>query len=204
MTMFAFARRLRAWSLLVVVLLAGTPAGALETGEARNFIDTMAERATEVLSSDRALQQRRGDLEEILRSAFDLEYIGRLVLGPTYRSLTDAQQQAYDEAFRQYVVETYSRRIDEYGGEELEITGAEPAGSNDVRVSTRVVGTQQGEPVRIDWRVRERESGPKIIDVEIEGVSMAISQRSEFSSVVEQRGVDGLIAMLEERAGAPS
>jgi phospholipid transport system substrate-binding protein len=58
--------------------------------------------------------------------------------------------------------------------------------------------------VRIDWRVRERDAGPKIIDVEIEGVSMAISQRSEFSSVVDQRGVDGLIAMLEDRAQQPS
>jgi phospholipid transport system substrate-binding protein len=200
--MTAFARRLRSTGLALLLLLVAAPATALEPGDARNFVATIAERATSVLSSDRPLAERRTELQGILRTAFDLDYIGRLVLGPTYRSLSDQQQTAYDRAFKEYVLETYSRRIDEYGGETLEITSAEAAGSRDVKVKSRITGTDQGEPVQVAWRVRERETGPKIIDVEIEGVSMAISQRSEFASVVEQRGIDGLIAMLEDHGQA--
>jgi len=202
--MIAFARRLRLRTLLVAALLfAAAPAAALGTDEATAFIDSIAERATTVLSGDEPRDERRAELREILRSGFDLDYIGRLVLGPNYRSLSAEQQRAYDETFQEFVLDTYSRRIGDYGGEELEIVGAEPAGSQDVKVATRVVGTPDGEPVRLTWRVRERESGPKIVDVEVEGVSMAISQRSEFASIVEQRGVDGLIEMLRERRIEP-
>jgi phospholipid transport system substrate-binding protein len=197
--MTAFARRLRATALALLLTLAAAPAFALEPGEARDFVATIADEATSVLSSDRSLAERRSELNQILRTAFDLDYIGRLVLGPTYRNLTEDQQQAYDQAFKEYVLATYSRRIDEYGGEQLQITGAQAAGSRDVKVTSRITGTDQGEPVGVTWRVRERDAGPKIIDVEIEGVSMAISQRSEFASVVDQRGIDGLIAMLENR-----
>jgi phospholipid transport system substrate-binding protein len=200
--MIAFARRLRATALALLLTLAAAPAVGLEPGEARDFVATIAERATTVLSSDGSLAERRAELQQILRTGFDLDYIGRLVLGPKYRSLSEQQRAAYDDAFQDYVLETYSRRIDEYGGEELEITGAEPAGSRDVKVTSRITGVDQGEPVQVTWRVRERETGPKIIDVEIEGVSMAISQRSEFASVVDQRGIDGLIAMLEDRGQA--
>ena len=198
--MIAFAHHLRAAGIALAILLFAGPAAALEPSEARRFVDRIAERATIILASERPLAERRDELQTILESAFDLEYIGRLVLGPTYRTLSAEQQEAYDRAFRQYVLSTYARRIDEYGGEELAITGAEPAGSRDVKVQSRITGTDQSEPVQVAWRVRERADGPKIIDVEIEGVSMAISQRSEFASVVDQRGVDGLIAMLKDRA----
>lgn len=197
--MFATARRV-VLALVLATSLAW-PASALEPEQARVFVEDIADRATDILG-DRGSTSRAGDLRNVLEAAFDLGYIGRLVLGPTYRSLSDEQRLAYDRAFERYVLGTYSSRIDDYGGERLEIFGAERAGSQDVKVQSRVVGAASTQPVRIDWRVRERASGPRIIDVEIEGVSMAISQRSEFASVVEQRGVDGLIALLEERSPA--
>jgi len=200
--MIVFARFFRAKGLALLLMLVAAPAFGLEPSEARQFVASMAERATTVLSSERSLADRRAELQRILRTGFDLDYIGRLVLGPKYRTLSEQQRAAYDEAFEDYVLETYSRRIDEYGGQEIEITGAAPAGSRDVKVTSRITGTDQSEPVQVTWRVRERETGPKIIDVEIEGVSMAISQRSEFASVVDQRGIDGLIAMLENHGQA--
>jgi len=200
--MIVFARFFRAKGLALLLMLVAAPAFGLEPSEARQFVASMAERATTVLSSERSLADRRAELQRILRTGFDLDYIGRLVLGPKYRTLSEQQRAAYDEAFEDYVLETYSRRIDEYGGQEIEITGAAPAGSRDVKVTSRITGIDQSEPVQVTWRVRERETGPKIIDVEIEGVSMAISQRSEFASVVDQRGIDGLIAMLENHGQA--
>jgi phospholipid transport system substrate-binding protein len=200
--MFAVCRR---WLVIAVLgAVCASPAAALEAARAKSFLDDVAAKASTILAGGVPSGQRQAELQEVLQTAFDIEYIGRLVLGPTYRSLTDTQRRAYDDAFRRWVLSTYSRRIGDYGGEQIEILGAASAGAQDVKVESRVRGASIQEPVRIDWRVRERAEGLKIIDVEIEGVSMAISQRSEFASVVQQRGVDGLIAMLEERSGTAS
>lgn len=195
----------RRWLVIAALSVAfAAPATALEPDRARSFVEGVADRATAAIGSDAPAGQREARLRDVLLAAFDIEYIGRLVLGPTYRSLTDAQRRAYDDAFRQWVLATYARRISDYGGEQVQVLDAASAGSQDVKVQSRVVGLASQEPVRIDWRVRERSDGLKIIDIEVEGVSMAISQRSEFASVVEQRGVDGLIALLEERSHAAS
>ncbi len=185
---------------LSLVLGLAAPAAALDAGQAGTFVENVADRATAVLGGEGNVGEQRAQIRDILLSAFDLTYIGQLALGPPYRTLSADQRAAYDSAFQQYVLATYARRIGDYGGEQIEVVGAQSAGSQDVKVQTRLVGPRIREPVGIDWRVRDRSGTPKIIDVEIEGVSMTISQRSEFASIVQQRGVDGLIAMLEERA----
>ena len=157
--MFTFARR--AGVLAGVMLWLAAPAFALDEDAARRFVADIADRATTVLASDAPRAEQRGELREILRRGFDLDFIGRSVLGPTFRSLSDGEQERYLDAFRRYVLATYSRRIDDYGGEELEIVGAEPMAGNDVRVESRVVGGNTDEPVRIDWRVRDRGGTPR-------------------------------------------
>lgn len=177
-------------------------ADAVEPAVAQAFVGDLAARATEVLNAPISNAQRTEQLRVILKEGFDVEFIARTVLGPPYRDLTPAQREAYVAAFEQWVVATYANQLDNYSGQTLSILGTEPQGRQDARVSTRVDGLQP--PVHIDWRVRDRDGRVQIIDVEVEGVSMAISQRSEFSSVVQRQGIDGLIALLQERAATAS
>lgn len=188
---------------LTAMLLAPPASATPPASEAETFVQTLADEALAALKSGDTGPALEGKLAEILDEGFDLTYIGRLALGPTYRSLTDAQRSAYDEAFRIYVLKTYSRRLSGFSGEKFNVVSAAPAGSRDIKVKTEL--EQPNEPTMvIDWRVRERDVGLRIIDVEIEGISMAISQRSEFAAVVEQQGVDGLITLLKERSGSPA
>lgn len=198
--MFRSSRRLLL-AALVVLATAMPPLAqaAVAPDAARSFIADLAERATAILNGDASLDQRRAELRELLQEGFDVAFIARAVLGPPYRDLTEAQRDAYVEAFERWVIATYATRLDDYTGQRVEIMGAEPQGNQDARVTSRVVGGS--ETVRIDWRVRERSSGLQIIDIEVEGVSMTISQRNEFNAVVQRRGVDGLIELLRERAG---
>ncbi len=199
--MSAFPRRtlLAALAALAIGLGAPAQAQAVTPEAAREFIGTLAERATEILQSDAPRTERRDRLRVLLHEGFDVPFVARTVLGAPYRDLTDEQRRAYVDAFERWVVASYADRLDDYTGERLVIVGAESQGQQDARVTTRIEG--MSPPPRIDWRVRERPTGLSIIDIEVEGVSMAISQRSEFASVVQRRGIDGLIAILQERSG---
>ncbi|TVQ36585.1 MAG: ABC transporter substrate-binding protein [Geminicoccaceae bacterium] len=183
----------------LAALLPARPAAAVEPDAAHAFISELAERATAILQSDTSRAHRREELRQVLHEGFDIPFVARTVLGAPYRDLTDSQRQAYIEAFERWVVASYADRLDDYEGQALEIVRADSRGERDAVVVSRVVG--QTPEVRIDWRVRELGGHLRIIDIEVEGVSMAVSQRSEFGSVVQRRGIEGLITLLEERAG---
>ena len=202
--MHTWTRRcLLAWPVAVAAWLGFPgPASAVEPAMAEAFVADLAARATQVLNAPVSNAERTEQLRAILKEGFDVEFIARTVLGPPYRDLTPEQRDAYVRAFERWVVATYAAQLDNYSGQTLSILSAEPQGQRDARVRTRVDGQQP--VVFIDWRVRERGGRPQIIDVEVEGVSLAISQRSEFSSIVQRQGIDGLIARLQERAGIPS
>ena len=95
-------------------------------------------------------------------------------------------------------MKTYSARLGGFTNEEFKVTGSHPAGKRDVMVDSKVL-RKDGPPISANWRVRLVDGEPKVIDVVVEGVSMSISQRQEFASVVQSKGMDGLIETLRAR-----
>ena len=124
------------------------------------------------------------------------------MLGRYWNSATPQQQDEYQKLFEQLIVSTYADRFVEYSGETFRITGSRPEGENDTMVTTQIV-RPNGPPVNVDWRVRKRDGTYKIIDVVVEGVSMGVTQRQEFASVISQNGgqVQGLIQALRQKVG---
>ncbi|AWU93273.1 ABC transporter substrate-binding protein [Azospirillum ramasamyi] len=151
------------------------------------------------LSRDQAIQRFR----KLLYAGFDVPYIGRWVLGRYWNSATEAQRAEYQKLFEQLIVNTYAERFVEYSGETFKIIGTSPAGESDTMVTTQIV-RPNGPPVNVSWRVRKVGSDFKIIDVVVENVSMGVTQRQEFASVIEQNGgrVEGLIQALRQKVGA--
>lgn len=196
-------RALLVGALLASAGLAGRPArAAVDAGTvdgARRFMRTLADQAIAVLGQQQLpLAEREARLAALLADGFDMPFIGRFVLGRHWRSMNPAQKQDYLELFQTYVLRTYSRRLGGYAGEQLQITGAKPTGKKDVLVSTAISQTG-GPPIRADWRIRRRKQGFRIIDVMVEGVSMGLTQRSEFSSVIANSGINGLLQALQAR-----
>lgn len=186
--------------LTVLLLCFATPAAAASS-PASDMIRTMADKAIETLSAkDGDLATREDRLQAVLVQYFDMPYIAQFTLGRYWRRLSDTQRQDYVAAFSDYVLATYSRRLGGYAGETFAVTSEREAGPDDVIVSSQI-SRPSGAPILADWRVRVADDQPKIIDVAVEGVSMAVTQRSEFASVVRQNGVDGLIQVLQARAG---
>jgi phospholipid transport system substrate-binding protein len=164
--------------------------------EASKFLDTLASHALNVLrSSELSLEAREAKVRGLLAKNFDLPRIGRFVLGKSWRGASDEQKREYQHLFGQFLTQLYAKRLGGYSGEAFKIVKANTYGKRDALVLTEIT-RPNGPPLKAGWRVRNSTGGLKILDVMVEGVSMAATQRSEFGSVIKSRGVDGLLEML--------
>lgn len=191
---------------LFVGLMAVVPAtAATKTSPevARQFIQNLGDEAVKLLS-DKAipLSDREAQIRELLRKNFDLETIGRFVLSRYWRTATPDEKSEYMSLFSEYVLRTYARRLGAYGNETFQISSAKPLGSRDAIVLTKITPQAGGQPITAGWRVRDRNESYKIIDVMVEGVSMAAAQRSEFESIIQKQGLNGLIEILRAKVSA--
>ena len=167
--------------------------------QAEAFIRDLSQKAIAVLrDKDKTEEERESVFRGLLKSGFDMKFIGRFVLGVNWRQATPQQREDYQALFNDYVLKTYSARLGGFTNEDFEITGSQPAGKRDMMVDSKVL-RKDGPPITADWRVRMVDGEPKVIDVVVEGVSMSISQRQEFASVVQSKGMDGLIETLRAR-----
>lgn len=165
---------------------------------ATSFVQTLADEAFAVLQNNSLSQaQRDQQFRQLLQKGFALDVIGNGVLGTARRTATPDQLKAFHSAFPDYVIRIYSSRLTEYGNSNLKVTGTAPAPRGDIYVRTVVTGPSVQQPIRADWRVREVAGrGLKIIDLSLEGVSMAVTQRDEFNAKIQARGLDNLIAEM--------
>ena len=112
-----------------------------------------------------------------------------------------AQRREFLRLFKAFLVRTYAARLGGIRIDEFEVLEARQVGDRDILVRSRVEAGQHNR-VRADWRVRERDGRYLILDLSVEGISMAVMLRQEFASVLRRKGLDGLLSMLRERTAA--
>ncbi len=176
-------------------------AGGNQVPAAAQFIEKLAQRAIEGLTTrDIDTNERTKRFRTLFTESFDVPKIGRFALGNAWRNANAADREAYLSAFEDFIVATYATRFADYGGETIRVIGSRPLEDGEAAVGTHFVRTQ-GEPIRVDWRLAPDGGNWKIIDVVIEGVSMAITQRDDFNATVQRNGgrVGPLIELLREK-----
>ncbi|NCT40157.1 MAG: ABC transporter substrate-binding protein [Alphaproteobacteria bacterium] len=169
--------------------------------DAEKFVDMMASDAITFLgNADLSDTDKEKHFSELLNRSFDMATIGRFALGKYWRLASPEQRDEYQKLFREMIVEVYSRRFGEYDGQNLDIRGSRAGQKDDVTVNSVIVPQGSGQDVKVDWRLRKKNGQYKVIDVVVEGVSMALTQRSDFSSVIQRGGgeVSVLIEHLRE------
>ena len=195
--------RLLALGLFVSFTAAPPAVAATSPAEAKKFIQNLGDQAVKALSDKSIpLSQREAEIRALLKKNFDLQTIGRFVLSRYWRQATADQRSEYMSLFTEYVLRTYARRLGAYGNETFTITSSRPLGSRDAIVDTQIQQQSGGQPITAGWRVRDTDNKYKIIDVVVEGVSMAATQRSEFESIVQRQGISGLIETLRAKVSA--
>lgn len=189
-------KRLAAFVFCFVMAIAS---GQTASADARQeaLIQSLADEVI-VLLHDTAMGKasRQEGLRNIFTKYLDLPFIGRFVLGRHWRPLSDDEKRRYIKAFESYVVNIYAKRLDGYSGETIAVNGSRMVSDKDMIVASQLQRAS-GPPVVLDWRVRVDGERDQIIDVVVEGVSMVISQREEFSAFLQTNSIDALIARLE-------
>ena len=144
--------------------------------------------------SGRSDRQKFDALVALLEEPIDLDLVARLILGRYWRTADDGQRQQYLQLFREYALANLASKLHLYRGQSFEVTGAKVVSDQDALVTSRILS--DGEPpLQVDWRLRERNDGGLVtIDLIVEGVSLIVTLRSEFASVIERQGFDGLLA----------
>jgi phospholipid transport system substrate-binding protein len=182
-------------------------ASEVATAEAERTVQELAARIWQLLGQTDE-QGRVDAIAGLLEDATDVELLSRLVLARHWQQLNDEQRARYQALFRDVVMRTFARRLNQYAKdaqgpleERFTIVSSAPAGKQDALVRSRV-RPDSGKTLAVDWRLRAGAAGPVIIDLIIEGVSLLVSQRSEFAAVIERSDMEGLLAEMEARASS--
>ena len=156
--------------------------------QAQEFVQNMGADAIAFLSDnslDEGAKQKR--FATMLDQNFDMQTIGRFVLGRYWKQYTPEQQAEYQKHFRSMIVSIYSDRLEEYDNQNFEVTGADKTKDDEYTVNSNIV-SETGQTIPVAWKVRDKDGSFKIIDVSVENVSMAITKRNEFSSIIQSNG----------------
>lgn len=194
-SVFVFALALGLAPLSVSHAKAESAADANATATAQTFIEGLAQEAVAALTTEGVSRDDRIlRFTHLLNANFDVETIGKWVLGRYWRGASPEEKAEYLKLFREYVVITYVERFDQYSGEQLKVIKSVSEPGKDALVFSEIHRPTGGEPIRVDWRVRAEADVYKIIDVYVEGISMSQTQRKEFTSVIRANG--GTVAGL--------
>lgn len=204
MTYLMVTRRLVVAGAAVLALgLAWLPAGPAQASaeDARAQIQRLADGALGVLA-DQSLSKpgRIEGLRKILLKNFNIPAIGKFVVGAHWRTAAKDEKSEFLDVFETYVVKTYAVQLGQYAGEKFKILSVLPDKRGFVVISQ--VRPPNRPPVELKWRLRKPRNGElAVVDVVVENISMALTQRQEFSAVIQQRGgnLSGLIAALREK-----
>jgi phospholipid transport system substrate-binding protein len=185
-------------SLLILVLTAAPVAAATD---AAGFVTELGRKTLEIINQQPPKAERDQRFRSILHEGFDMEALSRFVLGPYWRSATDAQRKEFMKLFEDWIVSAYGARFSQYSGEQFKVIGQRPEGQNATLVNSQIIRPNGGPPVKVDWRVAKAGNEYKISDVVVEGISLMVTQRQEFSSVIQRNGgqLEALLKILREK-----
>jgi phospholipid transport system substrate-binding protein len=170
--------------------------------EAEAFVQTEASRVLQILNDrDQSVTAKKQAFRGIIDQVADVQRITSFVLGRYRRSVTPAQYAAFAAAFRQYADNVYESRLGDYSGQTLKVTGSVVRQPGDVVVSSEVVGGGKA-PTVVNWRVLRGSAGWRVVDVQVAGVWLAITEQQDFVSTLDNHGgdINVLISQLRKNA----
>lgn len=194
---------LRAFLVCILAFATVTVAAPARAGDdnpaASAFMQSLGAKAIQELTDPAVPQHdREARFRRLLDEHFDMAAISKFVLGRYWRTASEQQRLDFQKLFEDFLVTSYSARFGEYRGQGFAVAGSDS--DNGAIIVHSKIDMPSSEDIRVDWRLRPGDDQFDIVDIIVEGVSMAVTQRSEFASVIQSRGgVDGLIEALRAK-----
>ena len=167
-----------------------------------SYVMEMTTEAINTLTNNSTSQnEKESQFGKLFDKNFDIPSISRFVLGKYWKQASLDQKKKFIKAFRNYVVKTYSSRFNEYSGEQLTLLNFENESNPKIFVVHTGLKREDASMIMVDWRIGKKKDSFVILDIIIEGISLAVTQRSEFVSVIDQNegSIDKLISLLKEK-----
>ncbi|MDC1109599.1 ABC transporter substrate-binding protein [Candidatus Pelagibacter sp.] len=159
------------------------------------FVQSTVNRASEALNNNFSKEEKIKKLKTIAKETVDIRGIGFYTLGQYRKTLSEDQIKEYAILFEQYFLKSFASRLAEYSNPEIEVIAKEKLNEKYTMVSSKLVATDKRPEIKIDWRIYTKDTkNPLIRDLIIEGLSLARTQKEEFSSIIQSN--DGSIEAL--------
>ena len=165
------------------------------------FVQSTVNRASKVLSENISKEEKIDKLKIIAKETVDISGIGFYTLGSIRKDLNDKQKEKYEKLFEKYFLKSFSSRLSEYTNPEIDVFSKEVLSKNYTIVNSLLKGTSERPEVKIDWRIYTKNpENPLIRDLIIEGLSLARTQKEEFSSILNSNNndINALFTTLED------
>jgi len=169
--------------------------------EADIFVQSTVNRASKVLSENISKEEKINKLKIIAKETVDIKGIGFYTLGSIRKNLNDKQKEKYEKLFEEYFLKSFSSRLSEYTNPEIDVFSKEVLSENYTIVNSLLKGTSERPEIKIDWRIYTKNpENPLIRDLIIEGLSLARTQKEEFSSILNSNDndINALFTTLED------
>lgn len=179
------------FSIIALVLAFSPPsARALQASDPSGLVNSLVgEAIANIQDRQAAPPDREMKFRALLESGFDIPRISRFVLGRYWNAASDEQRQHFVGLFEEWVVRTYSARFKEYSGETIRVTGTRAESDITTVVASQFSSPNGAPPIKVEWHVRKQADGTyKVVDVSVEGISMAVTQRDEIAAVADRNG----------------
>ena len=155
------------------------------------FVQSTVNRASQILSDNISKESKIEELKKVALDTVDIRGIGFYTLGKFRKNLSDEQKQKYSELFKEYFLKSFSSRLAEYSNPKIDVQSQEKLSDTYTIVSSILVATSERPEVKIQWRVYTKDPDkPLIRDLIIEGLSLARTQKEEFSSIIQSNDGD--------------
>lgn len=193
------------WLAAAMLLLAATAAAlftaaparaAAEASDPQGFVERLGGEVVGILKApDVKPSDRQRRFQTLFVQTFDAPTIGRFVLGQYWQRTSEDQRRSYLELFSDYVAAIYAVQFSHYEGQTFKTTGIQPVADGDSAVEAEIERSGK-PPIKVTFRVRREGDALKIVDVMVEGVSLIVTKRDEFASVLGREGLDGLMKRM--------
>ena len=190
-------------TLLIFLLISFSNITKVYSIEPDVFIQSTVNRAAKTLGGNLSKEERIEKLKEIARDTVDIKGLGFYSLGSYRKNLSDKQLKEYERVFEEYFLKSFSSRLAEYSNPEIEVDSKKKINENYTIVSSTLVSTDNRPEVKIEWRVYTKNPDNLLIrDLIIEGLSLARTQKEEFSSIINSNdgNIDALFKNLSNFA----
>ena len=162
-----------------------------DTSDPEKFIQEIVDEAKKILVKTNSAEYKTKKLTEIALATVDIKGVGLYTLGSYRKDLTEEQKKEYSNLFKEYFLKTFVSRLTDYSEPKIDVISAEKKNEKYTIVSSILLATDKKPEVKIDWRVYTKDPDkPLVRDLIIEGLSLARTQKEEFSSIIESNDGD--------------